>query len=144
MESTIFSVCEKGDLSTLKEIIDNGVNIHSIDEHGNSLVHVIAKYNHHKLFWYLHKKDITVNVKNKDGDTPLHVACKHHSLRTIIELLRYVSNPRDKNLEGKTAFDYLTSQEKEIMQHEYDRIYGLGKYAYQEKSETPHMFGCIR
>jgi ankyrin repeat protein len=144
MEKEIFSSCYLGYIDKLKDIIEKGGNVNVTDEYDNTLVHSVVKHDHYKLIWYLRKKGVPLDSKNKDGDTPLHIACKNHSINTVRELLKYTSNSRVKNLEGKTSFSYLTEKERENMNDYVDRIYRLGKYEFKPKPEIPHRFGQIR
>ena len=144
MEKELFSSCYLGYIDKLKDIIENEGNVHVTDEYENTLVHSAAKHNHYKLIWYLRKKDASLDSKNKDGDTPLHIACKNHSINSVRELLKYASNSRVKNLEGKTPFSYLTENERESMNDYRDRLYRLGKYELKPRPEIPHCFGKSR
>jgi ankyrin repeat protein len=144
MENELFCSCFSGYIDKIKDVLENGGNVNTSDEHGNTLVHIASKNNQYKVLWYLRKKDAKLNTKNKDGDTPLHVACKNHSLFAAKELIKYISNIKVKNLEGKIPFDYLTKSEKEIMENAYDRLNGMGKYEYKPVYKILHWFGPVR
>ncbi len=144
MEHEIFHSCYLGYIDKVKDILENEGNAHIKDSEDNNLIHSAAKHDHYKLIWYLRKKDVSLISKNKYGDTPLHVACKNHSLNSARYILRFMNNIKIKNLEGKTAFDYLNPYEKESMNNFFDKVHGLGKYEYKPKSEVHHFFGAVR
>ena len=53
----------------------------------------------------LSRQQLTIdpNIKNKDGDTPLHIACKYHNIKAIKHLLQdYAVDPNIKDKNGDT------------------------------------------
>jgi ankyrin repeat protein len=80
----------------------------------------------------------SINIKNLDGDTALHLACKNHNLKFAEFIYRYGGDIYIKNNENKTALDYLTTQELDYMYHLRDRLHGLGKYEYVPRPESKH------
>lgn len=47
------------------------------DNEGNSFLHKSVKENNLDLVEYIAYKNVNVNMKNNDGDTPLHLAMKN-------------------------------------------------------------------
>ncbi|KKT23940.1 MAG: hypothetical protein UW09_C0001G0003 [candidate division TM6 bacterium GW2011_GWF2_43_87] len=52
------------------------------DDNGNTLLHFIAQRKHFKTLWHF-AKVMDINIKNKDGETPLHIIMKRVSPDTI-------------------------------------------------------------
>ena len=46
------------------------------DEEGNTFLHYSVKENNFDLVQYIVHKKVNLNMKNNDGDTPLHFAMK--------------------------------------------------------------------
>jgi len=47
------------------------------DNEGNTFVHTSVKENNLDLVEYIAYKNVNLNMKNNDGDTPLHLAMKN-------------------------------------------------------------------
>ncbi|KAL8766794.1 MAG: hypothetical protein Q9209_006533 [Squamulea sp. 1 TL-2023] len=74
----------------------------SQDEHGYSLLHAAASYNHHDLLRTLiHDYHVDSNMKDEDGESPIFVAETVETARILIEELQ--GDPGQKNDEGLTA-----------------------------------------
>ena len=72
------------------------------DEHGYSLVHAAASYNHLDLLRTLvHEFHVDSNIRDEDGETPLFVVESMESTQCLLEELG--ADPMVKNDEGMTA-----------------------------------------
>lgn len=72
------------------------------DEHGYSIVHAAASYNHYDLLRaVIHEFHADVNMKDEDGETALFVVETVEIAQTLIEELG--ADPTVKNDEGMTA-----------------------------------------
>jgi ankyrin repeat protein len=59
------------------------------DKAGNTLLHNAASGSNHRLLCAVVREDgYDVNVKNRNGETPLDIARKHARVDNEIELLR--------------------------------------------------------
>ncbi|RDD41717.1 Transient receptor potential cation channel subfamily A member 1 [Trichoplax sp. H2] len=80
----------KGTIAALYYLHENGASLNSLDEEGNTLLHVAAKGNHRdtvKLILEATKaKD--VNTKNTFGQKPIHIAAKYGHNRVIQNMIR--------------------------------------------------------
>ena len=112
-----------------------------MDEQGNTDLHLAVQTNQlHKVWSVMKKNIIDLNIKNKTGDTALHVACKNHNMDIIEYIYRFGGKMNIKNLENKTPLDYLNEIEKKNISEFEDKIFGQGKYKYIEKEENTHYF----
>ena len=130
-----------GYLEKVKDFLENGGNKNIIDEQGNNLVHMTVKFNHVRVFWLLRKKGFDINKQNNIGDTPLHIAAKKGYMDLFQHIYRIDCKYQTKNLEGKTAFQYLTETQMKSFKDFKNRFFGLGKYSVKPRPETPHSFG---
>jgi ankyrin repeat protein len=98
-------------LSVVQQLLDAGVDPNAVDKLGNS-----------PLFWVGDDPDIAevlienganVNLKNKDGLTPLmeSIFSNHYELAKL--LLQKGADTAIRDLKGKTALDYAVEQDAE-------------------------------
>ena len=80
-------------------------DINAADENGNTVLHVAAKVDDSELVTYFIFKGADPELKNYDGDTPLHVAIKNNSLEAAKALSAVSSTLFSRDNEGVTALD---------------------------------------
>lgn len=92
----------ENNLEALKEYLRyNDINI--LDENDNSLLHYALTYKRLEIIYFLLDNHILINQANKQGITPLYLAC-HLNLLMIVDVL--LSKNVNTNLitNGETAF----------------------------------------
>lgn len=79
----------------------------------NTLLHVFASLNHLSLINYFMTKNpkTNIDIMNKLGETPLHIAIKERYLGLIKILIHLGASMRTRNFEGKTPNDLLVEQD---------------------------------
>jgi len=88
----------------VSEMILNGSTLMSLDESGNSVLHSAARNNSGEAIeLLLQGVDIPLNLKNRFGDAPLHVAARFGHVRIIEALLEAGAEVDQKNDGGSTA-----------------------------------------
>ena len=95
-------------------LISKGLDVNEIQQNGNTLYHLAVETNNSELIKWVHDKKINVNIKNKDGITPLHLAIMKAKNDKIIQLL--LNFGADKTI--KTDFDessYQLASENELL-----------------------------
>ncbi|KAI4141111.1 MAG: hypothetical protein L6R39_005497 [Caloplaca ligustica] len=81
----------------------------SQDQHGYSLLHAAASYNHHDLLRTLaHEFHADTSIKDEDGESPLFVAETVETAQILVEELH--CDLQLKNDEGMTAEDKIRSE----------------------------------
>ena len=80
-------------------------DINAADTDGNTVLHIAARIDDDELVTYFIFKGADPELKNQEGDTPLHVAIKNRSLRAA-KVLSAISNTLfSRDAEGVTALD---------------------------------------
>jgi hypothetical protein len=81
------------------------------DEHGYSLLHAAASYNHLDLLRSLvNEFHVNVNIKDEDGETALFVAETSECARILVEQLQIDTTVRGED--GKTAREKIVADEE--------------------------------
>jgi Ankyrin repeats (many copies)/SAM domain (Sterile alpha motif) len=101
----ILNACRKGDLNTLKSILDKDSN--SVNETSNELgwtgLYCSVMCGHDEISEYLLTKSADVNFKNRMGETPLHQAVTSKNIKMVEMLLSYKADPNIQQNDGETA-----------------------------------------
>lgn len=80
-------------------------DINEIDEQGNTVLHIAAQLNDDALVTYFIIKGADLEIKNLDGDTPLHVAIKNDSFEAAKQLIAFGANIFARDSENISAID---------------------------------------
>ena len=80
MES-IFDAVEKNDLLKVKELINSGTNINSVDNYGYSVLHIASSKELNDMAFFLIDNDVDINMQDKKGQTILHYAAEYNQLK---------------------------------------------------------------
>ena len=80
-------------------------DINAVDEDGNTVLHIAAQVDDADLITYFIFKGADPELKNLDGDTPLHVAIKRNSFNAAKALSAVSSTLFSRDGEGMTALD---------------------------------------
>ena len=80
-------------------------DINAADEDGNTVLHIAAKVDDSELVTYFIFKGADPELKNNEGDTPLHVAIKNNSYEAAKALSAVSSTLFSRDSEGFTALD---------------------------------------
>lgn len=104
----------------------------------NTFLHYAAKHDQHVVIEMFHSAKL-INLQNKRGNTPLHIACKEGFEHTIKTLLKYQANTDILNDKGETALHvaakskHITAQTVQklvsytIKNHSWESLNGINK-----------------
>lgn len=71
------------------------------DENKTRIIHLVAEHNMTEGLNILIALDANINIKNLDGDTPLHIALRNDAITIIEKLLQQGANTTEKNNAGE-------------------------------------------
>lgn len=101
----------------LLRLDDNKKDINAVDRNGNTPLIYAIKNNECRVSKYLIENGANISIKNKYGNTPLHVACHMGNMHLVKLIFKYsIKNGlcidvKTENNEGKTPAD-MTDQEE--------------------------------
>lgn len=108
----------------LEELLRQGVDFTFLSENGDTLLHYWAKTplvfpegdsefvkNAEQTLKVLLSAGLDINVRNKKGDTPLHLACLYSNKHKVEILLKAGANPNLRNFQGETPLFLLPSND---------------------------------
>jgi len=98
MELDFFTACENGDLSKVKELINNAnIDINWQTKWGSTFLSVACESEHYEIIKLLLTDDrIDVTKMNCENETPLSTACYRGRIKTIKILIA-----SGRNFDGK-------------------------------------------
>ena len=94
-------VISVGWISTMKKLLDMGVELKSIENDSILLYHPIHRKNHHSIKFLL-ENGYEVNIQDSDGNAALHYACLMCDYRSVKLLLEFGADPNIKDNDGDT------------------------------------------
>jgi uncharacterized protein len=94
--SNLIDAAFKGDIDTVKQLLDKGVNPNSKDSDGETALHYAALKGRTEVVMLLLKKGANPNIKDKDGGTPLMSAAWGGHADVAKLLLAKGANPNAK------------------------------------------------
>lgn len=90
----------------MKEIIEKRIHLPNKIDDDNTIIHYVAVNGNLKLMSFIIKNNGNLAILNKNGETPLHLAIKHHQIEMVKKLL---SQKVDLNIRTNykyTCLDY--------------------------------------
>ncbi|KAI4103886.1 MAG: hypothetical protein LQ339_004003 [Xanthoria mediterranea] len=108
----------------------------SQDEHGYSLLHAAASYNHHDLLRSLVRDfHVDVNITDEDGETSLFVAETVETTKILVEELH--CDTALKNNEGSTAEEKIRTDGDFVTVADYLKTVGTRTTSGSSPTDTP-------
>lgn len=106
-QTPLFEAVQNNNNSALI-LIRHGADIHTRDEIGNSVLHFSVHniYTAKEISAYLIKLGISPNIRNNNGETPLHMSIRKGSIDGFEILLDKGANPNIKNKYGQVPLHY--------------------------------------
>ena len=96
MASELHRAAERGNLNRVKELLNQGANIHALDRYGRQPIHWAARGGHLQIVKFLLNRGAKVNVRDKGSNQPIHFAANRGHLNVVKELLNrgaYINSP---------------------------------------------------
>ena len=81
---------------------DDWANLDSIDENSNSILHMLAYHDMAPAAKLLLKYGANVNMRNRNGEGPIHWATRRKSFRTLLVLIEFNVDVNIQDISGST------------------------------------------
>ena len=107
-ENALHAACiGKGDINTIKWLLDQGFSPEDKDNNGYNAFHYAAEKGHLSVLKFFKEINVDIKVTGPDKENALHRACfGTGDINTIQWLLDQGFSPEDKNNDGHNAFHY--------------------------------------
>ena len=97
------TACENGNLSMVKTLVKFGAGVNDQDVHGNTSLHLTVRNERNETIRALLRDFKTdPNIKNKEGSTPLHIACECGNLDGVKLLINHGACVSTKDIRNNT------------------------------------------
>lgn len=96
-------------------------NINAVDDLGNTSLHIAAIKNHTKIFSILFGKGAKLDIKNKEGHTPLDLAVREENMdifKTLSNYLKFAALKGGTKLHILAFFNYIKEAQSLLETHE--------------------------
>lgn len=103
----------RGDLSRVKDMLDNGASVNERGRHATTALHWAASADEVDIVTTLLAHGGDPNLRAADGCTPLHYAVREDAVRSVEALLKGGADPELKNNKGNTPGDEIYDKEDE-------------------------------
>ena len=113
LNEKLLEACKESDLAVVKQLINEGADIHTTDSRGRTPLHYAVAFSHFgmkdrvDLIKYLIGKGADVNAQDSEGDTPLHPAAYSGHPSLVSVLIKNGANLKIKNKDGRTPLHEL-------------------------------------
>jgi len=90
-------------MDAVKKVLRQKININQKDIVGNTALHLLSgSYSNTDIVKLLLQSGAKVNLQNKNGDTPIHIACEQGNEDVVLMLIATGANINVKNKMGNT------------------------------------------
>ncbi|CAB0042697.1 unnamed protein product [Trichogramma brassicae] len=106
------------DTELAADLVSRGGDPTRVDGDGSTALHIICQRRHEYLVRIFQRvfgnsgRNVQINVEDRSGDTPLHLAVRHCFPLTMEILLRLGGNPSQTDREGCTALHLICMRSK--------------------------------
>jgi cytohesin len=98
IDKKLWKAYEKNDVTEISTLIEEGADVNSTNDEGNTILHLVVKSRKMDLATLLIDNGADPNVRNKEGNSPLHIAVNNNRVEMVKML---IEKGADVNLEGK-------------------------------------------
>ena len=135
-ELPVHIACERQSLETVKQVIDNGVDLNCQTITGDTPLHLACRNETNSVEIAKYLVEVVKcdpNIQNNEQELPLHIACQRKSY----ELVQLVSKCKNaKNKSGNTPLHEVYKY-KRSQHHQENSILKISKYLIEEKGCSP-------
>ena len=94
-----------GDVSTVKDLLEEGVPVDCIDEYDQTALFDATYYNRTDVIRLLLQNGANINKQNRRGYTPVHIAAMYNSTEVIVQLMKHGGSININNDNGDKPID---------------------------------------
>ncbi len=99
-------ILEERRLTATKYLLQAGAKPNITNDIGETVLHIAAvKMDNENIIRFFLNQKVDPNKKDKDGDTPLHIAVRYLHLKSAKTLIEMGSDPSIQNKNNKTPID---------------------------------------
>ena len=143
-QTALWFACCDGQMDFVKILLDKGANPNLADENGDSSLHA-AIYGccSPETIQEIIDHDAQVNAVNKDGASPLLLACSSAQKESVKLLLKAKADPNIAYVDGDTSLHVAVAADcsKDTLQEIIDC--GTDVNAVNKRGRTPLLLGCF-
>jgi ribosomal protein S27AE len=108
----LFYAVQNGDFSSVRELIDKGVDVNVTDTDGWAPIHYATSKGLTKIIQILVEKGADPNKRTREGWTPLHLAVVYDKYDVAMLLLQKGADPNLQDSKGKTPLHWAIENNK--------------------------------
>ena len=108
----LFYAVKNGDFSSVRELIDKGVDVNVTDTDGWTPIHYATLKGLTKIIQILVEKGADPNKRTREGWTPLHLAVVYDKYDVAMLLLQKGADPNLQDSKGKTPLHWAIENNK--------------------------------
>jgi ribosomal protein S27AE len=108
----LFYPVQNGDFSSVRELIDKGVDVNVTDTNGWAFIHYATLKGLTKIIQILVEKGADPNKRTREGWTPLHLAVAYDKYDVAMLLLQKGADPNLQDSKGKTPLHWAIENNK--------------------------------
>lgn len=99
-------------------MVKNGANLHIVDSDFRSLLHIACDNGDISIVKYLIEKGVSLRAKDKNGWTPLHIACGPADDYELVHyLIQFGADPYARDMNHSTPLDLATQFKAKNVEH---------------------------
>mmetsp|Transcript_23747 Transcript_23747/g.23961 ORF Transcript_23747/g.23961 Transcript_23747/m.23961 type:complete len:514 (+) Transcript_23747:118-1659(+) len=143
----LFEQIAMGNIHKIEKLLEGGIPLDILDgsKLDDSTLHWAVSFNNIEVVRILCDHGIDVNIRNTEGQTPLHIACKNDNNALVELLLQHGGNAEEKDSCDRTPGEVLKTENTEIL-HMLQTVKPIEKpkksYLQTDVSESPASHGA--
>lgn len=112
-QSALHYACSKDHMAIVLALINAGAELNPQDDRGATPLHRAACKGNQRIVNLLmgYRNRLQINLANREGDTPLHLACEDGHVNTAVFLVNCGADLRRANMKDETPLDVASGEQ---------------------------------